>query len=436
MHNKDILNKLIKIIIIKPKIYILISDKSLEYIKKLVNEFNTIVKSINRSLNLPSSLSIDYLNLKDLIWDNTKIIIKNYPPSTTYYEFKLIYDASDSNQYEKKYVYEDGLDCCIYKKKVKKNIISMYIYQSSLQGLKKKNGFNIWEILPKIDYNLYCEINKCVRHIDTIILRCVLISKNKTISMEELFISILDGKFMHNQLELKIIYYDIDKNRYFNDYNNFKCLKEYNHNEDKDCNILLKYKNKKLILYIKNIIYDTIMNTNFNKDTLTYDIIFKNKVISLDRTYYLHYYNISDSIYYYYDNNKNIKLYTPDININRDIDISQYEFNYRLYNNDSLFIKLCISSYIINNFEDDILKINNNDIDIVIDNIKKINNKKLNNNLSKLLNKSIKEHMNDINVNCTTIKYDSNTKKFIGINSDIYDSIYKFIKFIHSLTNV
>lgn len=431
MYNKYILEKLIKIKLLKPKLYIVTSNKSLNDIKKIVNAYNSLVKSVNRALNLPSSLSIDYIAIKDLIWDTSKIIVKNYP--STYYEIGILNNYQNG---EKNYIYEDGVDCIIFKKTLKKSIISMYIQHASFKGLKKISGLNVWEILPKIDYYLYCNINNCISMIDNICIRCLIIPKNQNMSMEEIYISIMDGKSMHNELDLKIIYYDINKQRYFNNYNNFITLNEYNNKNDMP-NVILIYKNKKLFLYIKKLYNFKIQNTKLNTNNLTYDIIVdENKIISLDKTYYLHYYKIDENIFYYKDNNNIDKIYSNEINIDGNIDIAHYEFNYTLYNKNSLFIKLCISSQIIDKCENDILNVDDENVKNIIDNIKKLNNKLLINNLSKLLNKSVKEHMNDINININDIKYDIQLNKFVGKNSNIYNFIYELIKELYKLSNV
>ncbi|AAC97678.1 hypothetical protein MseVgp157 [Melanoplus sanguinipes entomopoxvirus] len=429
MYNKYILEKLIRIKLLKPKIYIVTSNKSLNDIKKIVNVYNSLVKSINKALNLPSRLSIDGIVLKDLIWDNSKIIIKNYP--YVYYEIGITNNFISS---EKNYIYTDGVDCLIFKKTLKKSIISVYIQHASFKGNKKTSGFNIWDILPKIDYYLYCNINNCISMIDNISIRCLIISKDTNISMEELYISIMNGKSMHDELDIKIIYYDINKQRHFNHFNNFKVLPEYDKKND-IANVILTYKNKKLFLYIKKLYNSKIQNTVLNKNNLTYDLIVEDKIIPLKKTYFLHYYKINKDIFYYNDNNNNIKIFSNEINFDGLIDIDHYEFNYKLYNKNSLFIKLCIASQIIDKYENEILNINDENIETVIKNIKKINNKILINNLSKLLNKSIKDHMNEINININDIKYDYNLQTFVGKNSDIYNSIYKLIKEIYLLSN-
>lgn len=428
--NYNLLCDLIKIKLILPKMYYLSTSNN---IIKHIKYFNKLVKNVNRKI----FLGLKELSLNSICYNQNTIITKNIPTSINvkqcYYSNEIIYDDILNS-----YQYISGLDFILYHKLLKRTeSILFLIYQNNGKYIKLKSGFNIWNCLPMIDYHLYYKLNIFLKNnLDIDYIRGLLvhepINESRKMDMETLFLNIMQGIYIYGKLKIFILYYRKENKYYMDNLYEFKQLKKHN---DKTNEIIFIDKKYDIGIFRKKI--QKCIFTNIDTDSdISYNpnikIIIKLnnnnlRSITIPDLYLLSYYNLysdNQNILLYNTNDKRIKFYTQDLNYEHDFILkNKFINNFKLYNTNSEFIKICITNNLYNDvLENHLVKANidlqSEDLISAIKKIKKYNDTNLYNILYKLTDKSVKEHL-------SFITKDSNT--FL----EKYENLFYFIEHIY-----
>ncbi|AAG02879.1 hypothetical protein AMV173 [Betaentomopoxvirus amoorei] len=430
--NHNLLIDFIKINFLIPKLYSISVSNNINNIEKYVKYHNKLAKNINKKYrkDLYKYIDIDELyNFKYSI-SNRKIPL-NINTKNCYF-LNEIY----KKDIIKAYKYTSGIDSIIYHKinKVTDTILFLIYKNNGMErnsvGRCKRLEYciNIWDAIHKLDYNLYYKLNLFLKKNSQIdYIRCILSSDNN-LDMETIYLNIMNNINMYCKFNINILFYRKNNIYYYNDPLIFNNLEE---DINLESNEIIFVDNKNSIGMCRNKISKVckIINKEVDCNNTSLKLKFKNLVgtkvykILLNDIHLLYYYDINSDIYIYLDNSNIKKFYSNKLVIDNNIVISSKIFihNFKIYNTTNELEKICIYNNIYELTKDYFKNINithNDDLYTSIEKIKKNNNIELFKIMNKLINKTVKYHMQIISEN-----------KPIDLNK--YDILFDFLTHIY-----